>query len=171
MFSFRGSYTALSFTWQSIIPLEENPKHGSIHLSLQNATRYALTKAKSDSLVRRSGALVAQTSSSDYSKLILSPHLLANFLSTHNGNGTFKMYSLPSSDTLRPMIRCLSVHPQENLTKLRKIWTEITSSSYRNHLAYQDNIRKVLAQIERYDMPLFYGQMFEYLHYFTLSFP
>ena len=174
MFSFRGSYTGLSFTWQSIIPLEEDPKHGSIHLSLQNATRYALTKAKSESLVRKSSARVARTSSSDFSKLIFSPHLLASFLSTRNGNGSFRMYSPPSADSLRPIIRCLSVHPQENLTRLRKIWMEIDSYLHNNNKALtsnQGNIHRVLAQIERYDMPLLFGQIFEYLYYFTLSFP
>ena len=153
--------------------MEEDPRNGCIQMSLKNAARYALTKAKRESLVRKSASIATHTSASDFGYLVLTPHLLASFFLGQSANHCNSLIPAGVPSSFNKIVKCLSVHPQYNLEQLNKIWSKIEPHLHeQTTIANSDKhmINTILSQIPRHTLPTIAKDVFEFLFYFTLEF-
>ena len=164
-FSYRGIYAGVTFTHQAVVPMETSPRSGIV-FTLKNASRYELTKMRANSLVRRSATLECQTSSSDFCRLVLAPHLVASYALTPANLLDFRR---PLKDFF-DMSFCLSQQPPHNLDSLRQIWEEIQGLDFEGKVHAGRVMRPILNRIQRHGMPKVAREILRYVFYHLFPF-
>ena len=146
--------------------------------SLKNAARYELTKIRANSLVRRSASLECETSSSDFSRLVLAPHLVASYsLTPANLLSRYHSYfpdttlnvRIPIVD-LHDMCFCLSNHPRYNLESLRQTWKEIQHLDFEEKVHTGKVMRPVLDHVQRHGLPEVAREILRFVFYYSFPF-
>ena len=174
-YGYRGVYSSLKYTFQGAIPLQPGPRN-AVQLSLQGAARHRLHQTKALSVVRRSGALASKVSSTDFSCLLMAPHLLASFVGTPKN----LLNTYAPSEQLAEMLFPLS-KPSTSLSqkdplertpfeRLQHWWARYGRDTLERKLERADDLRKSLKVVHRHNMPALALDVFRYAFYHTLTF-
>ena len=171
-FGFRGVYSSVKFDFHGAIPLEPSAK-SNIALSLQRAARYELQRLKRASLVRQSGGLACGLSTTDFSRLIMSSHLLGGYSATPDN----LLHCTANQDTLRSLF-CLSRETSDllgllgitRLEELRSWWRMAQGETLEQKLSRCGVLRQGLECIQRHSVPKIAIEILRFLFYQTLTF-
>ena len=174
-YGYRGVYSSFKFAFQGAVPLQAGPRN-AVQLSLQGAARHRLHQTKALSLVRQSGALASKVCSTDFSRLLMAPHLLASLVGTPNN----LLHTYAPSEQLAKMLFPLSKPstslgrkdpPERNpFERLQHWWAKYGRDTLERKLERADDLRNLLKLVHRHDMPALALDVFRYAFYYTLTF-
>ena len=164
VWGFRGCYSSLTFKWESAVVIEPDPLQGQ-YLGLQRAARYAFTKLRAASMVRKTASLVSNISATDFGRLIAAPSVFASMsMGRLGGEGE---EDVEMSRILFPMTSAvLPFHSREcPISLLRRFWEINSQVSQRKKLLHRRLLFKLLALIERHQTPVYGLDLVRFLFY------
>ena len=134
-------WSSLTFRFQSAVILEPGPRT-QISLSLKNAARYALVRARGNSLLRDTASLAGKASTTDFDRLLLAPCFQAL---------TSGLDLTPIAEELELLLFPLTRGPEAGaFEKLKELWRRMSGLDFEGRRAYRPSLRENLKLIERH---------------------
>ena len=161
-FGYRGVWSSLMFRFQSAVVLEPGPR-SQITLSLKNAARYALLRARGNSLLRDTASLAGKASTSDFDRLLLAPCFQAL---TTRGLGL-----APIAEELELLLFPLTRGCKAGVFEgLKDLWREMGNLPFGERRTYRSSLGDKLKLIERHSPSRLGNELVRQIFYNLLAF-